>query len=323
MSLSTYSSEFEDEALGELEDEFEGEWEAEEEGGLGEGEDESEWEEEISPIRKIYPDAAMEHLGALAAEAETEEEAAEQFLPLVGMAASKLLPVLAKAVAPAAKKAAPRIAKAVTKVTPQLTKGIGKIAKGLHRQPGTRPMLRAVPAIARRTVRSIASQVAHNRHITPRTVARTLATQTRRVLSNPRQRANAILHSRQLDRRLHHRLGRGVARPHAPVAHAASGVAAAPHAAAAGTAPHAAAATSAAHAAAGHPAAGQTATTRAGAAAAAGRTGQIVGGQCTCPACTAAPATHPAAAGTAPAAAAPAAATTAPAYCRCCGQVLR
>jgi|HubBroStandDraft_6_1064221.scaffolds.fasta_scaffold10652_2 hypothetical protein len=324
MSLSTYSSEFEDEALGELEDELEGEWEAEEEGGLGETEDESEWEEEISPIRKIYPDAAMEHLGALAAEAETEEEAAEQFLPLVGMAASKLLPVLAKAVAPAAKKAAPRIAKAVTKVTPQLTKGIGKIAKGLHRQPGTRPLLRAVPAIARRTVHSIASQVAHNRHITPRTVARTLATQTRRVLSSPRQRANAILHSRQLDRRLHHRLGRGVARPHAPVAHAVGGAAAAPHAAAAGTAPHAAAVTPAARAAAG-----QTATTRPASAPSTTRSGQVVGGQCTCPACTAAPAAHPAGAAAAPAApaapatAAPAAATTAPAYCRCCGQVLR
>ena len=144
MSLTTYSSEFEDEALPEFEEEMEGEWEAEEEGGLGEAEDESEWEEEISPIRKVYPDAAMEHLGDLAAEAETEEEAAEQFLPLVGMAASKLLPVLAKAVAPAAKKALPRIAKAVTKVTPHLTKSIGNIAKGLHRQPGTRPLLRAV-----------------------------------------------------------------------------------------------------------------------------------------------------------------------------------
>ncbi len=57
-------------------------------------------------MRKIYPDAMMEHLGELAAEAETEHEAAEHFLPLIGMAASKLLPVVAKAVAPMAKKAA-------------------------------------------------------------------------------------------------------------------------------------------------------------------------------------------------------------------------
>lgn len=55
-----------------------------------EHEHEHEHEEEISPIRKIYPDAMMEHLGELAAEAETEDEAAEHFFPLIGMAAAKL-----------------------------------------------------------------------------------------------------------------------------------------------------------------------------------------------------------------------------------------
>src|SRR5947199_1405367 len=35
----------------------------------------SEFEEEISPIRRIYPDAMMEHLGHAAAEAQTEAEA--------------------------------------------------------------------------------------------------------------------------------------------------------------------------------------------------------------------------------------------------------
>src|SRR5690348_3861038 len=80
--------------LGESEDEFEDE---------SSFEAEAESEEEISPIRKIYPDAMMEHLGELAFEAESEDEAAEQFLPLIGMAASKLLPVAAKAIAPLAK----------------------------------------------------------------------------------------------------------------------------------------------------------------------------------------------------------------------------
>jgi hypothetical protein len=87
----------------------------------------------------------MEHLGELAAEAETEDEAAEHFLPLVGMAASKLLPVIAKAVAPAAKKLLPKIARAVTKATPHLTKGIGKVARSLHRNPRTRHLLKVVP----------------------------------------------------------------------------------------------------------------------------------------------------------------------------------
>src|SRR5690242_20285889 len=122
MAMPLYESEHELEAFGEseLEHEFEGEseleaeLEGEHEAGLeGEGwlgaignvvgsllgeseleseqELESELEHEISPIRKIYPDAMMEHLGELAAEAESEHEAAEHFLPLIGMAASKLL----------------------------------------------------------------------------------------------------------------------------------------------------------------------------------------------------------------------------------------
>src|SRR5712675_1251031 len=126
--------EFEDEFEAELESEMEGETGLEGEGWLGalgniagsllgeqemEGEDEfeSEDEAEISPIRKIYPDAVMEHLGELAAEAESEDEAAEHFLPLIGMAASKLLPVVARAIAPAAKKLLPKIARAVTRST--------------------------------------------------------------------------------------------------------------------------------------------------------------------------------------------------------------
>src|ERR1700744_4699700 len=103
-----------------------------------EGEDFLEGEEEINPIRKVYPDAVMEHLGELAAEAESEDEAAEHFLPLIGMAASKLLPVVAKAVMPAAKRALPKIARVLTRATPKLTKSIGNVTKALHRNPQTR-----------------------------------------------------------------------------------------------------------------------------------------------------------------------------------------
>jgi len=197
-SLPELEAEFEEELEDETEDELEDEMEDEALEGegwlgtlgsiagslLGESEDEYESEEEfedeaeLSPIRKIYPDAMMEHLGELAAEAETEDEAAEHFLPLVGMAASKLLPVVARAVAPMAKRALPKIAKALTRSTPQLTRGIGKVAKALHRNPKTRHLLRAVPGIARRTVGNIAHKVARGGQITPRTAARTLAHQT-------------------------------------------------------------------------------------------------------------------------------------------------
>jgi len=233
-----YEYELEEEYSGEgeeeLESEFEDESSLEGEGwlgtignvvgsllGEGEGEDEfedesafeAEAEDEISPIRKIYPDAMMEHLGEMAFEAESEEEAAEHFLPLIGMAASKLLPVVAKAVAPLAKRALPKIARAVTKATPHLTRSIGHVAKSLHRNPQTRHLLKTVPAIARRTLGSIARQAAHGRHITPRTAVRTLAKQARHVLAHPGHRKHALRQHNRLERKFHRR-HYGVARPH-------------------------------------------------------------------------------------------------------------
>lgn len=290
--------------LGESEDEYEAEYESE---------DESEDEYEVSPIRKIYPDAMMEHLGELAAEAETEDEAAEHFLPLIGMAASKLLPVVAKAVAPMAKKALPKIARAVTKATPHLTKGVGKVAKTLHRNPKTRHLLKTVPAIARRTVGHIAHRAARGARITPRMAVRTLAKQAHRVLSNPRHRVQALRRHHHLERKLHTGVGRGVARPHLRFGrgdgighrygrplHARNRV----KRATTETVQHAGAAVG--HAGAGvPPTVGATGV----------RYGQTVGGQCSCapcPSCGASTASH---AATSPA--------PTPAYCRCCGQVIR
>lgn len=234
-SESEVMQELEDEYSGEgeeeMEDEYEDESSLEREGWLGalgnvvgsllgeaedEYEDESafEAEEEISPIRKIYPDAMMEHLGELAFEAESEDEAAEQFLPLIGMAASKLLPVAAKAIAPLARKALPKIARAVTKATPRLTKGIGRVTKTLHRNPQTRHLVKTVPTIARRTVGSIARQAAQGRRVTPRGAVKTLARQARRVLASPGQRRYALRRHNHLERRFHQRYATGMARPH-------------------------------------------------------------------------------------------------------------
>lgn len=211
--------EFEDEFEEEFEDEMEDEA-GEGEGWLGaignvvgsllgeeegEHEHEEELEEEISPIRKIYPDAMMEHLGELAAEAETEDEAAEHFLPLIGMAASKLLPVVAKAVGPLAKKALPKIARVVTRATPNLTKNIGTMARKLHQNPQTRHLLKTVPTIARRTVGTIAHQAARGRAVTPQTATRVLASQARRVLGTPHARRYALRRHGILERSFHRR----------------------------------------------------------------------------------------------------------------------
>jgi hypothetical protein len=308
-----FEAELESEMEGESEDEMEGEAGLEGEGWLGalgniagsllgeqemEGEDEfeSEDEAEISPIRKIYPDAMMEHLGELAAESESEDEAAEHFLPLIGMAASKLLPVVARAVAPMARRALPKIAKALTRSTPQLTKGVGRVVKALHRNPQTRHLLRAVPSIARRTVGTIARQAARGRHITPRTAVRTLARQTRYVLGNPRHRRHALRHHKKLERQFHGRWGRGVARPHY---YGRARTGAAPQYGTTVHGPYQAAPGTPAHAA-----------TYTGATTPGVRPGTVVAGQCTCPACSTATQSTPSAA-------------AAPQYCRCCGQVLR
>jgi hypothetical protein len=320
-----YELEDELEALPELEDELEDEGELEDEdemedeqefgaigniigGLLGEGEDEDELEDEgeledeledeVSPVRKIYPDAEMEHLGELASEAETEDEAVEHFLPLVGMAASKLLPVVAKAVAPGAKKILPKIARAVTKASPRLTRHIGKVARTLHRNPRTRHLLKVVPAIARKTVGSVAHQAARGRRVTPHTAVRTFSKHARRVLAHPAHRKHALRQHRRLEHKFHRRYGRGMRHlagrwgrgrlwrgryPHGrvrgalPAHHAGRGIV---HRPGVGVPGHATV-----------------------------RRGRIVGGQCTCGPC--------------PACGAAAGHGAAPAYCRCCGQVLR
>src|SRR5581483_9855908 len=121
---------------------------------------------------------------------------------------------VAKAVGPAVKKALPRMAKAIGRVQPNLTRGITRITRTLHRNPGTRGLLRAVPTIARRTVSSIARQAAHGRPITARRAIVTLANQTRGVLGHPHHRRRALRRSYAMDRHFHRKVAPGVARPH-------------------------------------------------------------------------------------------------------------
>ncbi len=334
-SESEVLQELEDEysGEGEMEDEYEDESSLEGEGWLGaignvvgsllgEAEDESEdessfeaeAEDEINPIRKVYPDAMMEHLGELAFEAESEDEAAEHFLPLIGMAASKLLPIAAKALAPMAKKALPKIVRAVTKATPQLTRGIGKVTKTLHRNPQTRHLVKAVPSIARRTVGSIARQAAKGRPVTQKTAVKTLATQTRHVLAHPQRRRNTLRRHQRLERTFHRGYGRGIARPHGHARFRYGSAAAAPHAGIGHM----------------HPATGRMAPAVTGYAPSAGpvyattgayhpgvaAAGQVRYGTCTCAPCPACGVS------TAPATAAqvPVAAPPSPGICQACGK---
>jgi hypothetical protein len=176
----------------EFESEFETEFEHE---GLG----------EISPVTRVYPDAMMEDRGQSGAEGESEHEAAEGFLPLIPVVASKLLPIAAKALPKIAGKLLPRVARTVSRVTPHLTRSVGNLTRTLYRNPRTRPLLRVVPSIARRAVTSIARRAAAGRPVTPRQAVRIMAQQNHRVLSSP-QIVNGVLRRSQVMDGRYHRL---------------------------------------------------------------------------------------------------------------------
>ena len=147
-----------------------------------------EMEAESNPLRPGQANALMEHMSHEAVAAESEQEAAEQFLPLIPLAAklgAKLLPRLA------------------SKVVPHLTRGVSQVARSLFRNRATRPLLRALPNIGRRTVTHLARQAARGHHITPRGAVRVLARQTARTLGNPRRVVQAFRRSRAYDRRYH------------------------------------------------------------------------------------------------------------------------
>jgi hypothetical protein len=173
-------------ALGQGEYEEEGEYELESE-WEGEFEDELESEGMANPLRRVYPDAMMEHLGHAAAESETEAEA-EAFI-------GALVPLAAGLV----RSAAPMVARS----TPQLVRGLSSVTRMLRRNPTTRQLVRVIPSIASRTTRSLARQAAHGRPITARRAIRTLAGQTAAVLADPRARHHAIRRARALDHRYH------------------------------------------------------------------------------------------------------------------------
>jgi hypothetical protein len=218
---------------------------------LGELEGVHEFEFEASPAKLAQLAATMEHEGHAAAEAANEQEAAEHFLPLVGLAAKFVLPKLVGFAAKklgglAAKKiggrlisraggqllrrVAPRL---IRRVTPQLTRGLANVTRTLYRNRSTRPLLHAVPRIARATVSRLGRRIASGRRITPQQAVRTLAQQTARTLSNPRILAQTYRRSLALDRRYHRRTRRVLGRPTgAPVVRAANDPSAWPGAAA-------------------------------------------------------------------------------------------
>jgi hypothetical protein len=129
----------------------------------------------------------MEHIGHAATETESEAEA-EAFV-------GALVPLAARLI--------PRVAPAIMRAAPQLIRGVARVTRTLRRNPATRPLVRAVPTIMRRTTANLARRVARGQPVTPQVAVRALAGQTARVLSSPQQCVHAYRRSRALDRRYH------------------------------------------------------------------------------------------------------------------------
>jgi hypothetical protein len=152
-----------------------------------EGEAEGEFEAGLNPIRRVYPDALMEHLGHAATETEDEAEA-EAFI-------GALLPLAAKVL--------PKVGKAVMKAAPHLAKAAARVTRTLRKNPATRQLVRTMPELARRTVRSLAHRVAHGKPLTGRAAVRSLARHASHLLKHPQRVVHAYRRSRALHRSHH------------------------------------------------------------------------------------------------------------------------
>ena len=142
---------------------------------------------EISPMRRIYPDAMMEHLGHAAAETHSEAEAE----------------ALAGAMIPLAARSVPAAAPVILRAAPGLVCALSGVVQTLRRNPSTRPLVRVTPAIVKGTAVSLARQAAAGAPVSPQAAVKTLARQTAQVLGSPSQASQAFRRSQKLDRVFH------------------------------------------------------------------------------------------------------------------------
>jgi hypothetical protein len=156
---------------GEYEDEFE-----------TEGEGEQEMVHEIAAHPLTHNEAVAEMM-AEAASLEAHEGEAEA---MVGAATLTVI--------------SPRDRRALRRVLRHLVRGSAVLTRILRRRRATRPMVRAVPSIMRRTVKDLKRQAARGVPITRKTAARAAAKQVRRVLSSPKASAAAITRNVKVSR---------------------------------------------------------------------------------------------------------------------------
>ena len=85
--------------------------------------------------------------------------------------------------------------RALRALVPNLVRGAGILTRVLRMRRSTRPFVRVVPTIMRRTVRTLRRGAAIGQPITRRRAGQVMARQTRRVLSSPRYCGAVLRHN--------------------------------------------------------------------------------------------------------------------------------
>jgi hypothetical protein len=170
---------------GEFEGEFEFESELESEFEL-EGEGESEGEAEAESEISTHPASEYEALAEMMAEAASHASGAGEAEAMAGAAVVTVL--------------SPRDRRALSSLLPDLLRGTAVLTRILRRHPRTRPLVRTVPNIMRRSVRLLKRRAAAGRPITRRAAARTTAREVRRILGSPRLVRASLIRNRRTSR---------------------------------------------------------------------------------------------------------------------------
>lgn len=142
--------------------------------GEGEFELEGEMESEAEIAHEIVHHEVAQHeaLAEMMAEAAAHEQHEGEAEAMAGAAVMTVI--------------SPADRRALRRILPHLVRGTAILTRILRRRRATRPAVRVVPTIIRRTVKTLKRQAAAGRPITRRTAGRAAATQVRRVLGSPR-----------------------------------------------------------------------------------------------------------------------------------------
>jgi hypothetical protein len=161
---------------------------------LGEGEYEYEQDDEYED------EAESETANEIATHELTHNEAVAEMLAEAASNESQEGEAEAMAGAAVATVISPKDRRALRNILPHLTRGTAILTRILRRRRSTRPGVRAVPTIMRRSVKSLKRQAAKGLPITRQRAGKTVAKQIRRVLGHPKACAAAIRRNAKVSR---------------------------------------------------------------------------------------------------------------------------